>query len=174
MKEKEDKFLELFNPVKQSLWKYCLSVSHSRDSAKDLLQETIETAYRQFGAMRNEQAFLSYLFTIASRIYARSRERNRRQTPCDPADFEYVAASTASPEQAADAAILHAALAELPHDQGEAIILQELMGFSQAEICVIQGINLETLKKRLYRAKNKLRELLTERIPTLQHEGAEK
>jgi RNA polymerase sigma-70 factor (ECF subfamily) len=50
----------------------------------------------------------------------------------------------------------------LPPEQKEAIILQDIMGFSQKEICEIQSISLDALKQRLYRGRKKLAELLND------------
>ena len=65
MKNKQEIFLNIFNPIKINLWRFCLSVSNSRNDAKDLLQETIEVAYRNFEKLKHNEAFLSYLFSIA-------------------------------------------------------------------------------------------------------------
>ena len=70
-----------------------------------------------------------------------------------------MAADNISPEKIALIKELHEALEILPIEMRTAIVLQEIMGFSQKEICEIQNISLDALKQRLHRAKKKLREI---------------
>jgi RNA polymerase sigma-70 factor (ECF subfamily) len=80
---------------------------------------------------------------------------------------------TSVPEPACDAdpshqavlreqfALLDDALAKLPAEQRSAWSLSELEGLSQAEIAMIEGIPEGTVKSRVSRAKQSLRNLLT-------------
>ena len=52
------------------------------------------------------------------------------------------------------------ALARLPHDQREALILIGALGFSHEEVANICGCAIGTIKSRLSRARAELRELL--------------
>ena len=52
------------------------------------------------------------------------------------------------------------ALAEIPDDQREVVILSDIQGLSYQEIADMTGINIGTVKSRLNRARSRLRELL--------------
>jgi len=65
--------------------------------AKDLISETILKAYEHFDRVRERQAFLSYLFTIAVRINRHERVRSKRWQPFDREHFESLIAD--APEQ---------------------------------------------------------------------------
>lgn len=158
MTEKQKKFLDLFEPVKDNLWRFCLTMSKNRENAKDLLQETITIAFNNFDKLSSPDAFLSWLFTIASRKYY---EFHRKKLDLNESvDVDLLFSKDISPEEQADIRHLYDALSKLPDDQRESIVLSDIMGYSREEICKIQDIELETLKSRLYRGRKKLIELL--------------
>lgn len=158
--KKEDKFMELFAPEKSKLWRFCLSISKTRDNALDLLQDTIEQAFLHFEELRSEQAFLSFLFTIASRINIRNSKKRQDIFELDEQVIESIVDSDASPEDAMDIKILYECLNSMKYEQKEAIILSEINDLSHQEAAQVQGISLDAFRKRLYRAKNTLRELM--------------
>jgi len=164
MMSKQDKFLELFEPNKMKLWRFCLSISRSRENAKDLLQDTIEAAFKQFESMKSKQAFLSYLFTIASRINYKRINRLKMLGDIDDSILEALIDGDALPDTKADIRILYECLDRMKYEQREAIILSEIMGFAHQEAADVQGISLEAFRQRLYRAKNTLKEIMNPQI----------
>lgn len=166
MENKQEIFLQAFEPVKKSLWKFCLSLAGRHEDAKDLLQDTIEIAYSSFSQLRDRDAFLSWVFSIASRRNIKLALARKKIIPTDPHDFSYLMANDTSPEKKFEIEELHRALNEISPDAKESIVLQEIFGFSQKEICEIQGISIQALKQRLHRAKNSLRQILEARSKT--------
>lgn len=162
MENKQEKFMQEFAPIKENLWKFCLHIANSREDAKDLLQETIEISYIQFDKIQNYSTMLSYMFTIASRKNMQYRNKSKVLDKITPELENNIDLNYVSPEVQFDIKVLYKALRQLPKEQEEAIILQEIIGFSQNEICKIQNISLFTLKKRLYRTKLKLKKMLNE------------
>lgn len=160
MENKQEKFMQEFAPIRENLWKFCLHITNSREDAKDLLQETIEISYIQFEKIQNYSTMLSYMFTIASRKNLQFRNKNKVLDKITPELENNIDLNYISPEVQFDIKVLYNTLRQLPKEQEEAIILQEIIGFSQNEICKIQNISLFTLKKRLYRAKVKLKKML--------------
>ncbi len=183
MDDKQKIFLECFSPLKDRLWRFCLYLSNDREAAKDLLQDTIEAAYLHFESVRHREAFLSYLFTVASRNYYRTKRLNSRFEPFDERAAETLVDDTVSPETKVEIALFYKALDKLSPEAKEAIILTDIMGFPRKEVCDIQSVNLETLKARLYRGRKKLAQLLgvdddttgsEERVFALSTEGERK
>lgn len=160
MDDKQKVFLEYFNPLKERLWRFCLNLSRSRESAKDLLQDTIEAAYRNFGSIRHKEAFLSYLFTIASRAFYKIKQEQSKFEQLTELQSESLVSMATSPYDKAELTDFYSALAQIPVEMKESIILFDIMGFSRKEICEIQSVSLEGLKARLYRGRKKLAELL--------------
>lgn len=91
-------------------------------------------------------------------------------------DFEeelHTLPTSSSPEHQLERAelstILHRALAQLPPEYCEALVLREQIGLSYAEIAHIVGASESAVKVRVFRAKEKLRQLLAPYIEELQH-----
>lgn len=159
MKDKQDLFLELYEPQKERLWRFCLSISFNYEDAKELLAETIYQSYINFDKVRNETAFLSYMFTIASRINNKRTKKSRIEYWTFE-DLDNLTGNSETPENLLEYKEMYLALKTLPNDQKEAIILSDLMGFSRKEISEIQNTNIENVKVRLYRGRKKLAKLL--------------
>lgn len=160
MTNKQKIFLDMFDPLRDNLWRFCLSMTRNRDQAKDLLQETIAGAYSAFDSLTHTGAFLSFLFTIASRQYQKISVRTNGKVPLDEWDCSSLVSDTVSPETLTDITLMYRALDQLPADQKTAIVLFDLMGYSQVEVATIQDCSLDALKKRLYRGRKQLAELL--------------
>jgi RNA polymerase sigma-70 factor (ECF subfamily) len=163
MKMKQEKFLELFEPLKQNLWRFCLSVTYNYEDAKDLVQDTIETAYRNFDSIKDAQYFLSWLFTVASRKNKEKYEKRKNEIILYDIDYSHLSSNEGNPEIQADIKLLYEALDKLPYDQKEAIILNDIIGLSQKDAAESQNINIDAYKQRIHRGKKTLKELLLDK-----------
>ncbi len=159
-KQKQDKFMEAFEPNRQKLSAYALALTRNRDDAKDIVSETILKAYESFEKVKDTQAFSAYLFTIASRIFKRKLWRRRIFGEYNQEYAETIPAGTVSPETRFDIETLYKALDKLPAKQKEAVILFEISGFSIEEICEIQGGTISGVKSRLKRGRETLTEIM--------------
>jgi RNA polymerase sigma-70 factor, ECF subfamily len=160
MKNKQDIFCECYLPLKDKLWRFCMSVCKDYEEAKDLLQETILKSYENFGKIKNNQAFLSYLFSVASHLNLNNAIKNKEKCKNERMFDDSLISQTPQPDALLEYQDVHRALSELPAEQCEAIVLFNIMGFSREEICKIQNISMEALKRRLYRGRKKLAEIL--------------
>ncbi|MCW5884763.1 MAG: RNA polymerase sigma factor [Candidatus Kapabacteria bacterium] len=166
MRNKQDKFLELFEPLKKNLWRFCLSVTPTYDDAKDLLQDTIESAYREFDKLRNYGAFLSWMFSIASRLnYSRAAKQKMTELTSEKY-YDLLESRELTPDRIYEIKLLYEAMEKLPKEQKEAIVLCNILGYPQNIASEIQNVKLETLKQRLYRGKEQLKVLLSTEIKT--------
>jgi RNA polymerase sigma-70 factor (ECF subfamily) len=164
MNDKQNRFLSAFEPIKRNLWKYCLSVAKDSEDAKDLLQDTIETAYKSFDTLKSPEAFLSFLFTIASRKNAQRYDKSKRECKFDPDQYESLIDPSLSPDKKVDIGILYAAMDSLPYEQKESLTLCEIIGLSHKEAAEVQGISVDAIRQRLHRGKQKLKEILNPEI----------
>ncbi len=159
-KRKQDKFLKLLKPVASSLERYTLAMTRNREEAKDVAGETIMIAFESFGSLKEDGAFLSFLFTIASRVYSKRQRAFVRFRADDKQDVDELYCNSIPPDVAADIHILYSALDKLPGKQREAIILFDIFGMPHKEICTIQDASLSSVKMRILRGKKKLAVLL--------------
>ena len=159
--EYQNRFLSLYEPVHERFSRYCLARTGNRDAARELMSETVLRAYEKLDRLRNEGAFLHFLFGIAHRVNLSQWKRQNREKQLAEEDFEVIAPGL-TPEDAMDVRLLHEALLRLPAVQREAIVLFEISGFSIKEIKAIQGGSLSAVKSRLTRGREKLKKWLTD------------
>lgn len=157
---RKKRFMALLMPVLKRLEDFAVAMTRNPDDACDLVSETVLLAYENFDRLRDEQAFLGYLFSIASREYRHGCRRAGRFSAIDPEMAEGLRATGSAPDAGADIDLLYRALAQLPERQREAIVLFELSGFSMKEIQEVQGGTITAIKVRLFRARKKLATLL--------------
>jgi RNA polymerase sigma-70 factor (ECF subfamily) len=131
---------------------------------EDLAQETFLRAFRAFpqfdltGAARVS----TWLLTIGTHV-ARDHWRRGARASAHARDLAVAARAeraVPSPEHAAVrrqlADAIQAAAAELPDEQRAAFVLSEFHDFSSAEIAAALGIPENTVKTRIFRARQKL------------------
>ena len=159
-REKQERFLELLLPVQKRLESFCFAMARNEAEACDLVGETVLRAYESFEQIRDQKAFLSYLFSIASRLHKRKQWRGRLFGTFDEDGAEQLPYGGTPPDVSPDVTRLYEALGKLPAEQREAIVLFELSGFSISEIQEIQGGSISSIKMRLSRGRKALAELL--------------
>lgn len=152
--------MELLKPLMSKLERYALVVTMNREEAKDVVGETVMIAWEKFDNLKSDQAFLSYLFTIASRIYSKRQRTFIKYKINESQDIDTLYCNSLPPDVSTDVGILYKALENLPVKQKEALILYEIMGFSVKEICKIQDSGLSGVKMRLVRGRQKVADLM--------------
>jgi RNA polymerase sigma-70 factor (ECF subfamily) len=166
---KQERFLAAFGPHAAALERFCRAMERDADRAYDLFGETVLRAYERFDQIRDPQALLSWLFTTATRLHRRGRQRGRlflsreerdALAPTDDLATLLPDRSGSSPEEAVDLRALYDALALLPVGQREAVVLFEINGLTLKEIVAIQGGTIAALKVRIHRGRKRLASLL--------------
>ncbi|HEX5508677.1 MAG TPA: sigma-70 family RNA polymerase sigma factor [Pseudolabrys sp.] len=143
-----------------SLRAFAISLCGSVDRADDLVQETLVRALANIDSFQPGTNMAAWLFTIL-RNHFRSEYRKRRREVED-SDGHYAETLKSQPEQhgRVEFTEFRAALAKLPTDQREALILVGASGFSYEEAAHICGCAVGTIKSRVNRARTRLAELM--------------
>jgi len=143
-----------------SLRAFAISLCGNVDRADDLVQETMLRALANINSFQPGTNMSAWLFTIL-RNHFRSEYRKRRREVED-ADGSYADSLKSHPEQQGhvEFAEFREALAKLPSDQREALILVGASGFSYEEAANICGCAVGTIKSRVNRARTRLAELM--------------
>lgn len=145
--------------------------SHRRDDASDLLQETLLQAYASLDELRDPGRFGAWLYGIALNVI---KMQHRRDGRADTTSWEALRGGTAgpaihrsadeSPEDVATTRVLHAALKaaidDLSEVNREAVVLHYIDGLSYREIATLLSVPLSTVKGRLHKARQQLRDEL--------------
>jgi RNA polymerase sigma-70 factor, ECF subfamily len=139
---------------------FAMSLCGKIDRADDLVQETLLRALTNIDSFEPGTNMSAWLFTILRNLF-RSEYRKRRREVED-ADGRFSASLKSQPEQPSHMEFeeFRAALAQLPPDQREALILVGASGFSYEEAAQICGSAVGTIKSRVNRARIRLAELL--------------
>jgi RNA polymerase sigma-70 factor (ECF subfamily) len=140
---------------------FAVSLCGNIDRADDLVQETIVRAIANIESFEPGTNMPAWLFTILRNLF-RSEYRKRRREVEDT-EGQYTESLKSYPEQESRMELeeLRDALANLPADQREALILVGASGFSYQEAADICGCAVGTIKSRVNRARVRLVELLS-------------
>lgn len=138
--------------------------------AQDLVQETLLRAWRNIDSLRDAAAARPWLITILRREHARLYERKRLDT-VEYEDSVAEDAAWASPERSGTAADIRAAMAQLPDKYREPLAMQVLGGFSCEEIAAELGQKPGAVMTQLFRARQKLKNLLQGDSTEASHHG---
>ena len=153
------------------LFNFLARLCRSRAVAEDLLEETWLRLVTRAATLRRDTRLSGWLFTVALNLY-RSHCRARLVedshmigllglwpygTP-QPSPFELTAADEIERR-------LEAAIAALPLNCREALLLVGVVGLDAAEAAAICGISLEALRQRLHRARVLVAKRLEQREP---------
>ena len=139
---------------------FAISLTNNVDRADDLVQETLMRAIANIDRFQPGTNMQAWLFTILRNLFHSEYRKRRREV--EDADGKYAAALSVQPDQLPhlDFEDLQKALARLPHDQREALLLVSAEGFSYEEAARITGAQLGTIKSRVNRARTRLAELM--------------
>jgi RNA polymerase sigma-70 factor (ECF subfamily) len=148
--------------------RFAVHMVGNREDAEEALQDAFLRAYRALGRYEEREKFGGWLLRIVvneCRTVAARRRRLDRLFP-DVGDGEWLAAAGGVPaDRAADCAglreELERALARLPAEQREALLLKYAEELSYDEIAAATGAGTSALKMRVKRACERLREILT-------------
>jgi len=155
---REKQFNELVSVYMDDLYRYGYWLTGDRSVADDLVQETMVRAWKSLHKLHNPKAVKGWLITILRRENARRFERFQPQQSGIPT--EELAAKKTEYDTSTEAFVLRQALNRLPQEYREPLLLQVIHGYSQKEIAAQLGITSAGAGTRLFRARQKLRELL--------------
>jgi RNA polymerase sigma-70 factor, ECF subfamily len=162
-------FAALVKQTQRPLYGYLRGLMADAEQARDLVQDVLCDAWRAakqgmppFDAESNERGRVRWLFHVAHHK-AVSALRHRSLIRWEPLEEAQEAEVQPLPEAApfedriVEGAVLQAALASLALEEASCLLLHVVQGFSSAEIAQMIGISPEACKKRLSRAKYRLR-----------------
>lgn len=138
------------------------SLSGNRDTADDLVQETLLKAWaarKRFQAGTNMRA---WTFIILRNLYLSQMRRARFKGEWDDLVADKILAAPASQDRHVELSDMQRALLHLPQPQREALILVGAGGFAYEEAAEICGVAVGTIKSRVARGRVALEQLLSE------------
>jgi RNA polymerase sigma-70 factor, ECF subfamily len=143
------------------------------DEAEDAQQDLWLKVFRSIGTLQHPEAFRTWLFTM-TRYAAMDRLRmaKREQELLDTVASEYQgAAQCPNDDSVPDATQIAALVRSLPLAQREVCILRYNDALSYADIALVVGCSVGTVRSRLHYARQRLRQLANSISSDLAHES---
>jgi RNA polymerase sigma-70 factor, ECF subfamily len=140
---------------------FAISLSGKVDRADDLVQETLLLAMANIHSFQPGSNMPAWLLTILRNRYRTEYRKYRREI--EDVDGRYAESLISPPEQHSRVEFeeFRVALAKLPPDQREALLLVGASGFSYEEAADICGCAVGTIKSRVNRARARLADMLS-------------
>lgn len=158
-------FEEIYSQHEKMVFNLALRMSGDPEDAAELTQEVFLRVYRHMARFRGRSTLKTWVFRIAVNC-CRSRFRRRRLPFLSPGPnsedtIERVVDPRANPERdALNSSLgeqLSSALARVPVQFREAVLLRDVQGFSYDEIADILRIRKGTVRSRIARGRERLR-----------------
>lgn len=152
-------FLDVFEPLRPELYRYCRHLTRSPWEAEDLVQEALMRAFVTLGTLfRDVPEPRAWLFRVASNSWIdRVRRARREDLHGDPATApgaEQAAEPGAFPQGTREAA--GTLLVRLSPQERAALVLKDVFDFSIDEIAETLSTSAGAVKAALHRGRGKL------------------
>ncbi|HKO34987.1 MAG TPA: sigma-70 family RNA polymerase sigma factor [Pyrinomonadaceae bacterium] len=169
----EDAFAELVGRYRNQITSYIYRIVNDYDTAVDLAQETFIRVYRAAARYQTTHAFSTYIYRIATNVaISELRKRKRRRLVSltglltspdgeELMDFQPVDEKPLQDIALIDAekrAVIKRAISTLPDRYRAPLVLRDVEGKSYDEIAAILQTSEGTVKSRINRARNFLRD----------------
>lgn len=152
----EGAFVDLVAANRAAVWAVCLRITGNPQDAEDALQDALVAAWRNIAQFRADARFSTWLFRIAANA-ALAVVRRRSKVV---ADIDFLGFGSDPGDRVADADRVQTALMALPETFRVALVLRIYGDLSYEDIAVHQGIPVQTVKSRLWRARSLMQDLL--------------
>lgn len=139
--------------------RYAYALVHDADAADDLTQDCLERALRKRHMWARQGSIRSWMFRILYTVFlnqAPSRSKRRRQVELSDGELEH----GEPPRQVHEVVCkdILSAMQQLPADQRAALELTAVEGLSYEEAATVLGVPIGTLRSRLSRGREQLRQ----------------
>jgi len=170
----EAAYEELIRRFQQPVYALALRLLDDQGEACDVVQEVFLKVFRKIGNFRSESSLKTWIYRItvneahnARRWFFRHRRREVEldHTPEQARDWkEIIADGSRSPYDVAldreQHLMIESALEQINPIFREAVVLRDIMDLSYEEIAEVIGVSLGTVKSRILRGREALRDKL--------------
>jgi len=145
-------FEEIYQQYSPQIFRVCMGYVNDADQARDLMQETFISVWRNLAFFRNESKISTWIFRIATNNCLRAIEKSKRLIKTElPVNLPEIIEE--SPEE--KLRFLYRCIAEL-EEIDRIIISLVLEDLPQAEIASIVGLSNANVRVKVHRIKEKL------------------
>ncbi len=151
---------ELYPRLHRSMTAY---LAGSGVEAEDILQETFMKAYKNIDQFEGNSSMYTWLYSIArnkciDEFRKRKYESKRSSIPVE--EYEIESDEFKAKDGQEDVKLLKEAISQLPELLRSIVVMKSIDGLTYPEISDVTGVNEQTLKNRMFRARKQLAEIL--------------
>ena len=161
-------FEQLMRRHEGRMYAVALRMCGNREDAQDCVQDAMLRVYRALDRFKGQSSFSTWVYRITMNTCL---DELRRRKVRASSSLDTLLESGWSPSDEEDTPERHAlrseqkaalgrAINDLPEDMRAAIVLRELHGLSYEEISDVLAVNVGTIKSRISRGREKLRQLI--------------
>lgn len=172
--KKQKDFEEEIVPHLDAMYNFALRLTSDPSDAEDLVQDTIVKAFRFFSSYEKGTNAKAWLFRILKNSYInnyRKQSKQPNQVDYDEVSefYETIRADRTDTSDLEDKMFrelvdddISQALEELPEDFRTVVLLCDVEGFTYEEIANMLDVPIGTIRSRLHRGRNLLKDQLKE------------
>lgn len=150
VKRSWQRFLELYEPLRPELYRYCRYLTRSPWDAEDLVQDTFARAFATLGCLFQEPPNpRAWMFRVASNLWIDQQRRAREVLGAAPE-------ATVEPEARADRDAASTLIARLAPRERVCVVLKDVFELSLEEIAEVLSTTPGAVKAALHRGRGKL------------------
>lgn len=159
---RDQEITAFYSAYRLPIRRYLIACGCPEHEADDVLQETIVSIRGRWEHVRTLEKPVAYWYKAAGRLFRREQAiRARHYCPGNHEEQLLAVPDPANDTEAADRrTVLMAAMRELPPRLRQVFWLRLAAGFSEAETAEILSIRVGSVKRSLYDARARLKELL--------------
>ncbi len=159
-----DQFAEKYQQFFPRVFAYVYGRVRNTHQAEDLVSEVFERAFLKMDSLRNDEAFATWLFTIARNLVTSHARRRGRESAVDPDILTSVVATNVSVENEIlvreEVAAVVECLKTFPQREQDIISLKFDAELSNSQIARIMDLSEANVRVILFRTLRKLREMM--------------
>lgn len=151
----------LFERYQKPLLNFYVKLTGNRTASEDLVQEVFFRMLKYRQSYRPETPFRAWMYQIARNARVDYLRRTKPETSWEP-DMSAAIVPDDTAQQSQENALLYRALLRLPEDKREVLVLSRFQDLKYEEIAQLLGCETGTVKTRVHRALQELRDVFHE------------
>ena len=148
----------LFDRYQVPLFNFYLKLTGERAASEDLVQEVFLRILKYRQTYRTDTPFRAWMYQIARNARVDLLRRRRPETNWEP-ELSPAVLPADTAQQAQETALLQRALMSMPEEKREVLVLSRFQDLKYEEIAQLMGCEVGTVKTRVHRALQELREI---------------
>ena len=165
--QSHDAFAEKYRQFFPRVFAYVYGRVHNVHVAEDLVADVFEKVFLKADTLRNDEAFSTWMFTIARNVIISHGRKRSRETIVDPEVMREIAPSSASVESEVlmqeELDSVGELLKDFPQRERDIISLKFDAELSNTQIAQIMDLTEANVRVILFRTLRKMREVLSAR-----------